>query len=73
MSNFRENMTLRDRVAEKLMMSEAGIEVTFDPLEAKYAGFFIEDALTEDDVEASNDREDEDGNEEESDDEDQDV
>ena len=55
MSNSAENMTLRDRVAEKLRQSEAGNPVGFDPLEAKYAGFFIEDALTDDDVEAGDD------------------
>lgn len=57
MSSSKENMTLRERVAEKLSLSEAGIEVTFSPLEAKYAGFFLEDALTVEDVEASNDEE----------------
>jgi hypothetical protein len=57
MSNSKENMTLRERVTEKLSQSEAGIAVTFSPLEAKYAGFFVEDALTVEDVEGSNDEE----------------
>jgi len=46
------NMTLKDRVEDKLRRAEAGEIVEFGPLEARLAGFFVEDALTLDDVEA---------------------
>ena len=45
-------MTLKDRVEDKLRRAEAGEIVEFGPLEARLAGFFVEDALTLDDVEA---------------------
>lgn len=50
-------MTLRDHVADKLQRSEAGEIVGFGPLEARLAGFFVEDALTLDDIEEASDEE----------------
>lgn len=52
MNKAESNMTLRERVADKLKRAEAGEIVQFGPLEARHAGFFVEDALTLDDVEA---------------------
>lgn len=46
------SMTLKDRVADKLQRAEAGEIVEFGPLEARLAGYFVEDALTLEDVEA---------------------
>lgn len=52
MNKAESNMTLKDRVEDKLRRAEAGEIVEFGPLEARLAGFFVEDALTLDDVEA---------------------
>lgn len=51
------NMTLRERVHAKLADAENGNFVEFDQREAKHAGFFVEDALTLEDVEGSDDDE----------------
>jgi hypothetical protein len=47
------NMTLRDRVENKLERAQAGEIVHFGPLEARLAGFFVEDAMVESDLEGS--------------------
>lgn len=52
MNKAESNMTLKDRVEDKLRRAEAGEIVEFGPLEARLAGYFVEDALTLDDVEA---------------------
>lgn len=57
MNKAESNMTLRDHVADKLQRSEAGEIVGFGPLEARLAGFFVEDALTLDDIEEASDEE----------------
>lgn len=59
MNKAESNMTLKDRVEDKLRRAEAGEIVEFGPLEARLAGYFVEDALTLEDVEAD------DGDEEE--------
>lgn len=59
MNKTESNMTLKDRVEDKLRRAEAGEIVEFGPLEARLAGYFVEDALTLEDVEAD------DGDEEE--------
>lgn len=59
MNKAESNMTLKDRVEDKLRRAEAGEIVDFGPLEARLAGYFVEDALTLEDVEAD------DGDEEE--------
>lgn len=46
-------MTLRDRVENKLERAQAGEIVHFGPLEARLAGFFVEDAMVESDLEGS--------------------
>lgn len=52
MNKAESNMTLKDRVEDKLRRAEAGEIVEFGPLEARFAGYFVEDALTLDDIEA---------------------
>ena len=52
MSNPHQN--LRERVHAKLAEAQSGESVEFDQREAKFAGYFEEDALTLEDVEASN-------------------
>lgn len=58
MTKAESNMTLRDRVEDKLNRAETGEIVPFGPLEARLAGYFVEDALTLDDVEADDGEED---------------
>lgn len=43
---FDQNTTLRDRVNHKLNLAAAGHVVSFDPLEARLAGCFVEDAVS---------------------------
>lgn len=51
------NMSLRERVHAKLANAEHGEFVEFDQREAKLAGCFVEDALTLEDVEGSDEDE----------------
>lgn len=53
MNSAESNMTLRDRVEDKLLRSERGEIIGFTPLEARLAGFFVEDSMSVDDVEGS--------------------
>ena len=49
------DMTPRERVLEKLQRAANGQSVGFDPLEAKIAGAFVEEALTLEEAVESND------------------
>lgn len=51
----KSDMTPRDRVLEKFQRSANGEPVGFDPLEAKIAGAFVEDALSLEEAIESND------------------
>lgn len=57
MNSTQSNMTLRDRVSDKLRRSEEGEIIGFEPLEARLAGFFVEDSLSLDDIEACDEEE----------------